>query len=74
MDLRVFSMEIRAQRKGAETRRGLGRNTPELESLGVILGHWSFHVSSSEQKLNKRVSSVTKPFVTITLNSHLFPL
>lgn len=45
MGLRVFSVEIRAQGKGADTWRGMGRNAPELENVGVILGHWSFYVT-----------------------------
>lgn len=45
MGLRFFSVETRAQVKGADTWRGMGRNAPKLESVEVILGHWSFSVT-----------------------------
>lgn len=41
MGSRLSSVEIRAQGKGADTQRGVGRNEPEFESVGLISGHLS---------------------------------
>lgn len=43
---------MRAQGKGAEAQRGVGRNVPELENSGVISGHLSLLVTGDPLSKN----------------------